>query len=300
MKLLYPRCCVLDVQQQLLLACLRLQDVGSPVHKEIRTFGLLASDVIVLSNWLAGHGVTHVAIEHSARAWKPLYQALQQAFTVLLINPTHVTDAKDIQRIADLLAYGLVQGQVITPAILQEAPRSPRRRRLAVVAMLFVMLLSVYGVLSTGSRVHPKPSPVPSPPSVRWQQLQMSYQYPAGKPFTLPLPTLERTPERVPVEVMLETSSAGANWLQLDRERLLMQGTPPITAEGQTYQLVVRAKAEGGSESQLRLSLTITGQHHPPQSATDPLPFPLPRSPQQQRPDRPPATDGVMKLWHSW
>src|SRR2546422_4903404 len=73
MKLLYPRCCVLDVQQQLVVACLRLQDVDGLAHKEVRTFGIRASDVVVLSDWLAGQGVTHVAIEQSAGSWKPLY-----------------------------------------------------------------------------------------------------------------------------------------------------------------------------------------------------------------------------------
>ena len=92
MKLLYPRCCVLDVQQQHIVACLRLQDVDGPAHKEVRTFGSEISDVVVLSNWLAGHGVTHVAIKPSAESWKPLYQALQQAFTVLLIDPAQATE----------------------------------------------------------------------------------------------------------------------------------------------------------------------------------------------------------------
>jgi hypothetical protein len=144
MKLLYPRYCVLDVQQQLVVACLRLQEIDGQAHKEVRTFGREVSDVVVLSNWLAGHAVTHVAIKHSAGAWKPLYQALQQAFTVLLIDPTHVTDVKDIQRIADLLAYGLVQGQVITPRLFK-ASHTSRRARLAVVAVLFPVLLSIYG-----------------------------------------------------------------------------------------------------------------------------------------------------------
>ena len=156
MKLLYPRYCVLDVQPQQIVACLRLQDVDGPAHKEVRTFGREISNVVVLSNWLAGHGVTHVAIKPSAGSWKPLYQALQQAFTVRLIDPAHATDV-DIQRIADLLAYGLVQSQVITPSALQEAPPTSRRARLALVAVLCTVLLAIYGVWMTGSRVDPNP-----------------------------------------------------------------------------------------------------------------------------------------------
>ncbi len=255
----------------------------------------------MLSNWLAGHGVTHVAIKPSAGSWKPLYQALQQAFTVLLIDPAHATDVKDIQWIADLLAYGLVQSQVVTPSAVQEVPPTSRRTRLALVAVLFTVLLAIYGVWKTGSRVDPQPQPTPAPlPSVRWQQLQVNYQHSAGEPFTLPLPTLERTPEKVPVKIMLEPSMATASWLQLDRERLQMQGSAPLTAAGQTYQLIVRAQAEHGSESRLQVALTITDPTQPPPSATDSPPPPPPPSPQPQSPDRPSDATGTMKIWHFW
>jgi hypothetical protein len=233
MKLLYPRYCVLDVKQQRVEACLSLQGVDGPTHKEVRTFGTIPSDVVVLSDWLAGHGVTHVAMEHNDGSCKPFYLALWRAFTVLLINPAQVTDGKDMRRIADLLAHGLVQGQVITPSALQEAPQISRRERLSVVAALFIVILAIYGVWQTGNRMDLEPALVPLlPPSVRWQHLQVDYQHPAGEPLTLPLLTLERTPEGVNVAVMLETSSARASWLQLDRERLEMRGTAPITAEG--------------------------------------------------------------------
>jgi len=291
---------VLDVQEQLVVACLRLQEIDGPAHKEVRTFESDISDVVVLSNWLAGHGVTHVAIKPSNGSWKPLHQALQQAFTVLLIDPVRATEV-DIQRIADLLAYGLVQSEVITPAALQEAPHIPRRTRLALVAVLFTVLLAIYGMWKTGSLVDPRlPSTLAPLPSVRWQQLQVNYQHSAGEPFTLPLPTLERTPEKVPFKVMLEPSVATSSWLPLDREQIQMQGTVPLTAVGQTYQLFVRAQAEHGNESRLQLSLTITGQPQPPLSGTDSPPPPPPLSPQPQGPDRPSDTPGTMKIWHFW
>jgi hypothetical protein len=296
MKLLYPRCCVLEVQQQVVVACLRLQDVDGPAHKEVRTFGPMPSDVVVLSDWLAGHGVTHVAIEHRAGAWEPLYRGLQQAFTVLLINAADVTDGKDIQWIADLLAYGLVQGQAITPSALQQAPRTSRRARLAVVAVLFLALLTSYGVWRVGSRVDPEPPPGPPPPgSVRWQPLQVAYQHPAGEPFKFPLPTLERPPEGIPVAVMLETPGASPSWLQLDHDGLHIRGTAPIMAADQTYQLIVLAQAEDGSESRLRVYLTIMGQRQLPPSATDPRSPPTPLT-AVTVPDRPPDAAHAVKI----
>jgi hypothetical protein len=301
MKLLYPRCCVLDVQPQQVMACLRRQEVDGPAHKEVRTFGSDISDAAVLSNWLAGHGVTHVAIGHSTGPWKPLSQALQQAFTVLLIDPVHATDIKDVQWTADLLAYGLVQGQEVMSWAVQEATPTSRRPPLTLVVVLFTVLLVIYGVWNIGGRVDPHPAPTPAPlPSVRWQHLQMNYQHTAGEPFTLPLPALERIPENVPVDIRLEPSMVTANWLQLDRDRLQVHGTAPITAAGQTYQLSVRAQAEHGSESRLQITLTITGQPHPPLSAADsPPPPPLP-PPRLESPDRPLDTSGTMKIWHFW
>jgi Putative Ig domain len=64
----------------------------------------------------------------------------------------------------------------------------------------------------------------------------------------------------LPVEVTLKASGDAPSWLELDRERLSIRGTAPITAADQTYQLSVRAHAEGGSNSRVFVVLTITEQ----------------------------------------
>lgn len=85
MKLLYPRCGVLIMQGQRVLACVRIQDADGPAHDEVRTFAILPAELVTLSDWLAAHGVTHVAVESTKQASQPLLRALQQAFTVLQI-----------------------------------------------------------------------------------------------------------------------------------------------------------------------------------------------------------------------
>jgi len=62
------------------------------------------------------------------------------------------------------------------------------------------------------------------------------------------------------VEVALDGSGDTPAWLQLDRERLHIRGTPPLVTEDQTYRLVVRAHVEPGGDSRLLVLLTITGQ----------------------------------------
>jgi general secretion pathway protein A len=109
--------------------------------------------------------------------------------------------------------------------------------------------------------VGPEPSHREAPPdSVRRPPLQVSYHSPAGEPFVFRLPTLARTPEDSPVEVMLEASGEEPRWLLLDRERLHISGTAPLTAADQTYRLMIRVHAERGGDSRLLVLLTITGQ----------------------------------------
>jgi len=69
MKVLYPRCGVLVVQGQRVLAWLRIQDANSPAHEEMRTCAILLAELATLSDWLAAHEVTHVAIESPKHVW---------------------------------------------------------------------------------------------------------------------------------------------------------------------------------------------------------------------------------------
>jgi general secretion pathway protein A len=112
---------------------------------------------------------------------------------------------------------------------------------------------------SNGGGPEPSHGAVP-PHSVRWQPLQVSYHSPAGEPFVFPLPTLARTPEGGRVEVTLEAPGDMPRWLLVDRERLHISGTAPLTAADQIYRLMIRAHAEQGGESRLLVLLTITGQ----------------------------------------
>lgn len=272
MPLYYPRCCVLAVQQRRLMACLRQQEVDSPVRKEVRTFDPTPSDMVVLADWLACQRVTHVAIERTGWAWESLYDGLRQAFTVLLFDAATSTDSKDVQRMADLLAYGLVQGHMPPPGPPSAPPRPYRLRRLPVVGALLIMPVTAYGVWwYAGHVATERPPTSPPPQAVRWQPQQVSYQIPVGEPFALPLPALERQPAGVPVDAALEAADDAPGWLQLDRESLHIYGVAPPTAEGQTYRLSIRAHAGQGSDSRLVVVLTITGQ---PARSTPPTPLP--------------------------
>ena len=56
--------------------------------------------------WLTTCGVTHVAMESTGEFWKPIYQLLEDSFTLLVVNAQHIkavpgrkTDVKDAESI---------------------------------------------------------------------------------------------------------------------------------------------------------------------------------------------------------
>jgi transposase len=80
----------------------------------------MLADLRALAAWLAAEQVTHVAMESTGVYWKPIWNVLEDRFTLLLVNPGHVkavpgrkTDVKDAEWLADLLRHGLVRGSFV-------------------------------------------------------------------------------------------------------------------------------------------------------------------------------------------
>lgn len=115
MDTVLERCCGLDVHKKTIVAC-RL----SPEGKEHRTFGTTTAELLALSDWLQATGCTHVAMESTGSYWKPVYNLLEDRFTLLVVNARHLklvpgrkSDVKDAEWIADLLRHGLLKGSYI-------------------------------------------------------------------------------------------------------------------------------------------------------------------------------------------
>jgi transposase len=132
---IYPSCCGLDVHRKSVTACVRHLEVGGNPHQETRTFRTMTRDILELADWLAGEGVSHVAMESTGVYWKPIYDLLESRFTLLLVNARHVkhvpgrkTDVQDCQWLAQLLQAGLLKGSLI-PARPQRELRELTRHR---------------------------------------------------------------------------------------------------------------------------------------------------------------------------
>ena len=120
MQVLYERCCGLDVHKMTVVACVLIAPPGHPVQKDIRSFETLTGDLLELSDWLLSQGVTHVALESTGVYWQPIWNLLEDTFTLLLVNAQHIkavpgrkTDVKDAEWLAELLRHGLLKGSFV-------------------------------------------------------------------------------------------------------------------------------------------------------------------------------------------
>jgi transposase len=121
MDVVYPRCCGLDVHKRNVVACLIVPGAEGQPCKEIRTFETVTDDLLTLSDWLVGQGVTHVAMESTGAYWKPVWNLLEGSdIRLMLVNAQHIkavpgrkTDVHDSEWIADLLRHGLLRGSFV-------------------------------------------------------------------------------------------------------------------------------------------------------------------------------------------
>ena len=136
MQVLYPHCAGLDVHKDTVVACVRHMANGS-VKREVRTFKTTTKELLALSDWLAGEGCTHVAMEATGIYWKPVWHVLSDGdFTPVLANAAHVknvpgrkTDVNDATWLADLLAHGLIRGSFVPDQQTQEMRSLLRTRK---------------------------------------------------------------------------------------------------------------------------------------------------------------------------
>jgi transposase len=116
MRVMYERCCGLDVHKASIAACALITEKGN-TKEETRRFGTMTADLQELAVWLKEREIQHVGMESTGVYWKPVWNILEpNGFDLLLANaqdvkvvPGRKTDQKDSQWIADLLKHGLLR-----------------------------------------------------------------------------------------------------------------------------------------------------------------------------------------------
>jgi transposase len=105
-EVIYPRVAAIDVGKKVIAVAVRTPGERAGTRRQqirkYKTFYRVLGEMVA---WLAGEGVTHVAMEATGVYWKPVFHALCEAdppIEVLLVNARHVknvpgrkTDAKD-------------------------------------------------------------------------------------------------------------------------------------------------------------------------------------------------------------
>ena len=86
MDVVYERCCGLDVHKRTVVACLLTPGPRGQPQKAVRTFGTMTAEVLALAEWLAAAGCSHVAMEGTGVSWQPIWNLLEDRFTLLLVN----------------------------------------------------------------------------------------------------------------------------------------------------------------------------------------------------------------------
>lgn len=153
MEVVYRSVCGLDVHKKSVVACVRRVGTGARATKEVRTFATMTHNLRALVAWLQQEEVTHVAMESTGTWWKPIYNLLEGAFTVLVVNAHHLkqvpgrkTDVKDCEWIAHLLQCGLLRASFV-PARGQRELRDLTRHRSKLVQQHTQTVNRLHGVL---------------------------------------------------------------------------------------------------------------------------------------------------------
>lgn len=135
METLHAHCAGIDVHKDNVVVCARHAGTAGKAREEVRTFSAMTADLLALADWLAGQGVSHVAMESTGVYWKPVFHLLEGRFEVILVNAQHIkqvpgrkTDVKDCQWIAHLLACGLLKASFVPPAPIRELRDLTRQR----------------------------------------------------------------------------------------------------------------------------------------------------------------------------
>jgi transposase len=132
MDIIVERGAGLDVHKGTVVVCV----MGTGIKKEIRTYLTMTNDLFRCKEWLKQTGITHVAMESTGVYWKPVFNVLEDAFDVMLVNARHVknvpgrkTDVKDSEWLCKLLRSGLVRGSFIPPKPVRELRDLTRYKR---------------------------------------------------------------------------------------------------------------------------------------------------------------------------
>jgi transposase len=145
MEILYPRCAGLDVHKETVSVCVLTPGGKAEPNRQIEEFGTTTGELKRLREWLRENGVTHAAMESTGVYWKPVFNILESACELILVNARHIknvpgrkTDKADCAWIASLLRFGLLKPSFVPELEVRELRDLCRTRTVLVREMVRV------------------------------------------------------------------------------------------------------------------------------------------------------------------
>jgi hypothetical protein len=86
MEVINQCCAGLDVHKQTVECAVRRMETEGKIDVQVRQFGTMTDDLSEMVEWLKAQNVTHVAMESTGVFWKPVFNLLENHFTVLLVT----------------------------------------------------------------------------------------------------------------------------------------------------------------------------------------------------------------------
>lgn len=119
---LHERVAGLDVHKAQVTAAVRVPDGERGRLQDVAEFATTVRGLLGLRDWLAAHGVTHLAMEATGVYWRPVWAILEDHFECVLVNARHVkqvpgrkTDMSDAAWLCQLAEAGLLKGSFVPP-----------------------------------------------------------------------------------------------------------------------------------------------------------------------------------------
>jgi transposase len=135
MDVMHRRVAGLDVHEAFVMVCVRVVEADGQITKGVQRYSTMTRDLLAMADWLAAAEVTHLAMESTGVFWKPIWNLLEDQFTILLVNARHVKqvpgrkrDVSDAEWLAQLLQHGLLRASFIPPEPLRELRDLTRHR----------------------------------------------------------------------------------------------------------------------------------------------------------------------------
>lgn len=87
---LHERVAGLDVHKAQVTAAVRVPDGEGGRLQDVAEFATTVRGLLGLRDWLAAHGVTHLAMEATGVYWRPVWAIVEDRFECILVNARHV------------------------------------------------------------------------------------------------------------------------------------------------------------------------------------------------------------------